>query len=328
MRFLLVRVLVVILVTPWCASAQGTAALLGVVRDTTGRPLAGAAVALDPDRNIRGTRTDAQGRFRFDRVTQGRHTLRTTWIGHRPDDRVITVPSGGLSVDIVLVPSAQQLDTLAIVARRSGVIGTVLDGTTLRRLNRSTVEALGTRWRATTREDGQFEFAEAPHGAYVISVRRDGYQTRLIPATVPEEGAVEIAAALRKLSSDSETRREFTMREMSSRIVRRNRNQSAIVSRNELLAIPGAQLDQAVQYAPSVVEKGLIASDYTLCRLYVDGRFEPYMALGDLKADDVAMVEVYNAGNCAQQTSGARTHGVVQGTGGVLGVNVYVWLKR
>lgn len=72
----------------------------GSVHDSVGRPLEGAVIVLNPMDAMRAARTDAAGRFQFDRVNPGRYALRTTRIGSLPDERTIVVPEEGLQVSI------------------------------------------------------------------------------------------------------------------------------------------------------------------------------------------------------------------------------------
>src|SRR5688572_28043144 len=118
--------------------------LTGVVKDSAGRLLENAVIALDPSGDVRATRADAQGRFRFDGVNAGRYELRATWIGYQPVDRTILVPREGLEVTIILAPLPFQLDTMRVIARRTGIIGTAVQRTDLRALGGVSVEVLGT----------------------------------------------------------------------------------------------------------------------------------------------------------------------------------------
>jgi hypothetical protein len=58
--------------------------------------------------------------------------MRTTWIGYLPDERTIEVPAGGLEVTVTLVPVPFRLDTMKVVARRTGIYGTTVQRTDLR----------------------------------------------------------------------------------------------------------------------------------------------------------------------------------------------------
>jgi hypothetical protein len=175
-----------------------------MVRDSAGRPLVDAVVTLDPNEAFRSARTDAQGRFRFRDVRPGDYELRTVWLGYRPDDRTIIVPREGLDVAIVLARLPFQLDTMRVVARRTGIIGTAVQQADFRALGGVDVEILGTRHRLRTKADGLFNF-DVREGSYVLLGRRSGFASRMIPVPVPSEEAVEVALAMDTAETKAET---------------------------------------------------------------------------------------------------------------------------
>ena len=300
----------------------------GVVRDTTGRPLSGAAIALDPGLQGRGTTADAQGRFRFDRVSPGRHALRTVWIGYRPDDRTIDVPEAGLHVEVVLRSLPFQLDTLAIVARLTGITGTAIAHDGFRPLGDADVVVLGTRFRVRTPPSGHFTFPDLVEGAYVVEARHKGFRTRVISAAVPPEGAVEVALVLDSLRTKADAFAENRLRDMERRIHYAPRHDAIVIGRQELLAEHSESLAEAMRYAPSVIKKGFIILGPTVCRLYVDGKPETILQLKDFSAADVAMVEVHRSNGCARPERGPGGTIVYRRQDGPAGEVVYIWLKR
>ena len=295
------------------------------MRDATGRPLTGAGVALDPNGNSRVARTDAEGRFRFPNTSLGEHALRVTWIGYQPDDRVVMVPEGGLHIEIVLRPLERRLDTLRVVARRTGIIGKVVSATTLDPLAGTSIEVMGTGFRATTGGDGTFAFSSAIEGGYVLAFRRHAFRTRLISVAVPPGGAVELNAALDSLASRSDALFEGRLRDMEMRVHRRTKNTSAVIGMQELSTLPEARLDVGLQYAPSVYSRGLIVANAPTCALYVDGREERFLTIKDFKTSDIEMVEVYSTGGCREYDPFTRKYEVPSGRPGVI---VYVWLRH
>ncbi len=79
-----------------------------IVADSTGRPIAGAQVAL-PD-ITRSTLTDAEGRFAFGRLAAGEYRVRVQHLGHQPYARVVVVRTGeATTVTIRLVETVRQL---------------------------------------------------------------------------------------------------------------------------------------------------------------------------------------------------------------------------
>lgn len=310
------------------AFAQGTTVTLtGIVRSVSGRSLPGAAVVIDPDDNPIATRTAADGRFRFERVRAGRHRLRVSWIGYSPDDRVLELSDAAVNVEIVLEPLAYQLDTMAVIARRGGIIGRVHAASTRTPVGGASIEVLGTRWRLRTGPDGLFEFGDIPEGGYVIQVRRDGYKTRTISAAVPAAGAVEIVAALDSVMTDKDKRFENRLRDMESRLLRRSRNTYVVVARQELTIRPGVLLDEALRYAPSALGKGFIMLNGFVCAIVVDGMPDRIARLKDFRAEQIALIEVHKASGCAEPAPGRSGVYVIRDHGKP-GYVVYLWLKR
>jgi hypothetical protein len=308
--------------------AQGTdATLTGIVRDVSGRPLPGAAVVVDPDDSPIATQTDREGRFRIERVRTGTHRVRVSWIGYVPDDRVIDIRESSVNIEIVLEPLAYQLDTMSIVARRGGIIGRVHTLSTRVPLRRASVEVLGNRWRMQTDSSGLFEFSDIPEGGYVIQVRSDGYKTRTIPAAVPPSGAVELVASMDSIMSDRDKRYENRLRDMEGSLHRRSRNDVAIVARQELTIRPGVTLDEAMRYAPSAIAKGFVMLSGFVCAIMIDGVVDRIVRLKDIKAEQIAVMVVYQGNGCAEDVPGKPGIKVIRPTAKP-GYTVNIWLKR
>ena len=268
--------------------------LTGVVRDSAGRPLENAAIALDPTGAVRATRADEQGRFRFEGVSPGQYTLRATWVGYRPVDRTILVPREGLEITVTLARLPFQLDTLTIIARRTGIVGTAVQKSNFVALGGVDVEVLGTRFRTRTESDGRFSFPQLREGSYVLLGRLSGFASRILPVPVPANEAVEIALALDIAATKSQQRENGRLQDMKMRWNRENASTSAIVGRHELLAVGKQTLDVALRYAPSFLYKGIALAGVEC--IYVDGIPQKYVSLKDFPADAVAMVEVYSGG--------------------------------
>jgi len=264
----------------------------GSVQDTTGRPLEGAVIVLNPLGAMRAARTDAAGRFRFDRVTPGRYTIRTTRIGSMPDERVITVPDEGLQVSITLTAIPYRMDTLTIVGRRTGIFGTTVYREDFRALGAVEVSVLGTGHRMRTSSDGKFSFGDVRPGGWVVKGRRDGFETTMFAVVVPDTAAVELAMAMDTIRTKAQGIANGRVQDMQMRINRMDRNASAIVVGQEFAAQRGQSLDIALRYSPSFLSKGLVLENVEC--IYINGLPRPNLLAKDIAADDVAMVEVYN----------------------------------
>jgi outer membrane receptor protein involved in Fe transport len=125
------RLLAMIMLAPAAAAALASPILAqtpggtvqGVVRDSAGRPLAGARVTAShrsafADSGTGGeVWTDAQGRYRIAELRPGPHTLTIRLIGFVQRRETVVVAAGAAVVrDVVLVPTAVQLDAVVVSA--------------------------------------------------------------------------------------------------------------------------------------------------------------------------------------------------------------------
>lgn len=292
--------------------------VVGTVRDSLGRPLEDAVIVLNPMTASRATRADAQGKFRFDRVDPGRYTMRTTWIGYLPDERTIEVPASGLEVSVTLTAVPFRLDTLTVVGRRTGILGTTVERADFSALGGVDVRVMGTEHRVRTPADGRFSFGAVRFGGWVVQASRDGYATMLIQVAVPDTAAVELAVALDTARTKGQQITNGRVREMQMRINRAQSNSSALVAFQEFGVRSKQPLDVALRSSPSFLIKGLRLEGKE-CVL-IDGMPRPSILATDIVADDVAFVEVYNSrGLFAKEVMEMfRDYGVECGVGQLL----------
>jgi Carboxypeptidase regulatory-like domain len=205
------------------------------------------------------------------------------------------VPERGVDVTIVLAQLSFQLDTMAVVAHRTGVFGTTVVASDLSALSGVEVHVLETRTRARTGADGRFSFPNIRPGAYVIRATHGGFKTLFLSVAVPEKDAVELSLALDRPATKSDRNAEQLFIEMKMRLDRRSVPNSVIVPRQELSPRGGKTLDVALRYSPSFLLKGLrIVNDECI---FLNGIPAPQMHLKDFLAEDVAMLEVYGSGD-------------------------------
>lgn len=269
----------------------------GTVRDETGRPAREAVVVIDAETSALRTRTDADGRFRIERVPIGRHELQVVRIGFRPHRSTIEVPAAGLDVPVTLDRLPVVLDSVSVRVTRTGIHGVVTTrGISLlphepRPLRGAIVEVLDSPHRVTTSADGRFTVGTLGEGAYSLLVRLDRYQSRVVSIYVPPEGGVDVMVVLDSTIADWQRREDMQLREISQRIREAN-NPSAFVSAMELAGPEGMTLKDALRVAPSTLSLGLLVRDDITC-VYVDGTPRPGMTSGDILAEEVGAVEVY-----------------------------------
>ena len=273
--------------------AQATpGALTGMVRDSAGRPLRDAVVVLDPITDIRATRVDASGRFRFDRLRARRYVMRTTWIGYQPDERTVDLPEGGLDLTITLARVPVRLDTMTVVARRTGIFGTAVDKQDHHALGGVEIALVGTRHRTRTAADGKFSFPEANEGGFLVMGKRDGYETISLAVAVPDTASIELVVAMDSLRTRAQQRENVLFQDMTMRINRGQTNYSALVVFQEFGLSSRQSLDVALRYSPSFLARNMVLKNVEC--IYINGIAKPTVLAKDILADDVAMVEVYN----------------------------------
>ena len=279
------------------AAQQSSGTLRGTVRDEQGRPVRQALIVLDAETTPLRTRSGDDGRFQIDRVPVGGHELQVVRIGFRPHRSRITMTEAGLEVDLSVQHLPVLLDTITVRVSRTGIHGIVTTrGIALlphepRPLRGVIVEVLDTPFRTATGPDGRFSLGEIREGAYSLLVRIDRYQSRIVPAYVPEDGGIDLNVVLDSTIADWQRMLDRQMREVSERL-RRATNPSAFVSAAELQFPEGTTLKDALREAPSTLSRGLLLKDDVTC-IYVDGEPRPGMTAADFLAEDVHAVEVY-----------------------------------
>jgi iron complex outermembrane receptor protein len=113
------RALLVALATtlPTVVAAQQPAVVIGTVRDTTGRPLAGAVVAAHG--TARAATTDTAGRYRLAPLGPGRVVVEARMLGHRPARDSVTLSVGDSArIDFALAPSPLEVAPVVVTAAK------------------------------------------------------------------------------------------------------------------------------------------------------------------------------------------------------------------
>jgi iron complex outermembrane receptor protein len=97
------------------AAQAGT--IVGAVRDTAGRPLAGAVVVITG--LARSAVADGDGRYRLAPVPPGMHAVLARALGHRPRlDSVRVAPGDTAALNFALVPSAIEVAPVVVAAAK------------------------------------------------------------------------------------------------------------------------------------------------------------------------------------------------------------------
>lgn len=262
--------------------------IVGTVRGDDGRPLEGATVVLDPGDGAPRITTNREGQFRLTSVSVGTHVLRTVRIGYLFDEREIQMTREGVSVEI-LMRRISKLDTVAVVAQRTGVFGRVLDRNHSP-IEGATVQVAGAGANGKSDAKGEFNFGAVKEGAYIVTASRKGFAVRMLSVFVPYDGAVELALMLDSSSSGGSNRLAVALSEFESR-ARARGSRSAIVTKQAFAGRLNMSLGDALRYTNAFLQTHLVLDDEAC--LFIDGMAKPSMTAYQIGADEVEAVEVY-----------------------------------
>ena len=138
---------ILLLFMPNQGAGQAQAQLEGVVRERGGEVIVSASVALyqiGSEVPFRGTLTDAQGAYTLSSLPAGSYEIRVTRLGYLPSVRTLELTPGTRRLDVLLDPSAVEVQGVSVEAERSrerqrfqesaGVTVQELSGAQLRRI--------------------------------------------------------------------------------------------------------------------------------------------------------------------------------------------------
>ena len=180
------------------------ATLAGVVRDSTGAPIADAEVVV---RELtQGTRTNARGEFTLRDIPPGAHQVWFRRLGYRSVDYNWEArPSERTEVTVVLHAIPRTLDPVVVRAEEdrrlkgsSSILGLVVDsaGTAI---DEAEVQLVGANRVAVTRPNGGFLFRPLPVGPYLIRVRKLGYAPTTMTLSLVDQDDREVVIKMRAL---------------------------------------------------------------------------------------------------------------------------------
>lgn len=115
MRSIRSSLILVCVATALHAQQTSGAAIVGVVRDTAARPIAGASITVLPGR--RTAETDSAGQFRIDNLGADNYQVRARKLGYRPETWDVKLgKTGQADVKFDLIPTPRILDTIRVSA--------------------------------------------------------------------------------------------------------------------------------------------------------------------------------------------------------------------
>lgn len=286
--------LAMVLIPPTAFAQDSAGTIRGIVRNETGRAVESALVTLDPEASRRQTRTDRDGRFSFLGVSPGSSALRVTFIGYRPNDQTVQVPRGVVDVELILERAVTTLAGVEVTARRSGLYGSVIARDSLIPVPDARIEVLGARSSDTTRVDGSFNFPQLKAGSYLVRVRHEQFESRVVSIVVPAQGGTQLDLIVDRGLLNRDAHMEQLYREMDQRLHWKGTT-SAMISREELKGTAATGLDASLFAVPQVMKAGFYPAieGWESACLFVDGIPRPGATIRDFAIEDIEAVEIY-----------------------------------
>ena len=337
MRSIHLSLLLAALLAAMPAAAQSVE---GRVTETqTLQPVVGAQVSLldEADEAVATAVTDAAGAFRLQAPAAGEFRIRAERVGLRATltRAVGLAPGEAVQVEVRMGPAPVVLDSaVALVPRRAGVAGQVLDDQTGQPVPGATITLLNTRelraGQAVTDSTGWFHLRITAPDGYQLRVERPGYQgstSRVMTVSADDTVQVELRVSTRavllapltvvagpaRLVSDQRLasfewrrRRQTFGRFLGPEEMERIKPFYATdalqqVPLVQVTQVPGSRFDRAVTLPAR--GRGAAARARCVPNLYVDGRratLNEGLTLDQMVVgSNLAAVEVYTSPNNA-----------------------------
>jgi hypothetical protein len=306
------------------------ATLTGVVRDSTGAPIADAEVIVRE--RTQGTRTNERGEFALREVPPGAYQVWFRRLGFRSVDYNWEArPGERTNVNVVLHLVPRTLDPVVVRAEEdrrlkgsSSILGIVVDSAGAP-IDEAEVQLVGANRVGVTRSNGGFLFRPLPVGQYLLRVRKLGYAPANMTLSLLDHDDREVIIKMRalpaKLDAMTITARsgyapdDHALEDLDKRL-RWQSFKTVVAGRDRLEPLGTMGLDQAVmglggtgaiqvatrmaeaRQVPRLFGRGEPAPRTSFgddCIL-LDGKTQLYQPLRSFSAAQVELIEVYPPG--------------------------------
>ena len=275
--------------------------LVGRLVDTDGAAVGNAVIrATQGPRTILAYAQD-DGDYRVGGLGSGTWTIAIRRLGYRPLVVDVELPAEGLRRGFTLEATHSALDPVLVAAKWSGIRGVVGDARRLAPLAGASIRLLGTDASVGSDSLGNFALPILGGRELLLRVERAGYATRLVSATVPADGYVEVDIPL---DTAPQTARDYWVwRDLDQRL-KFATPRAAMINRNELAATDAISLGTALGAAASVVRLGVVINRRAC--VFVNGVARPDFPVDAIAAGDVEFVEAYPPGSDLTRTLAMR----------------------
>lgn len=283
--------------TPLSAQQLRPGLLVGRVLDSDGAGVSDVVL-----RATQGPRTilaysEGDGDFRLGGLGGGMWTVSIRRLGFRPLAVEVELPGDGLRRNFTIERTTATLDPALVSANWSGVRGLVGDARRVTALAGASVRLLGSDATVGTDSSGTFALPLPGGRDVLLRVERAGFTTRLVSASVPAEGYVELDIALDTAARAS--RDYWIWRDLDTRL-KFATPRAVQVSREEIAATDAGSLGAALARSRSVARVGIRITQRAC--VFVNGIAKPGYPVDAIDADDVEFVEAYPPGTDLTRT--------------------------
>ena len=309
------------MLVPAAAAAQTSTRILGTVRDSAGHPVARAEASVQGDTAIAVANDSGQ----FTLVTRRPRNvlLHVRRLGYEAMAKEVDLgDSGSVSVRITMSAVPQSMATIRVVARRTGLFGTVRTpwGAPI---PDAQVELLGASERpARTDSTGEFNLPVQRSGTYLVIARKRGFAYAQTSVALRSDEGDEAEVVLQPLSKESDVasgfgRMDNVFRETSTRLAFKT-SSASVVTHDDLLRNSANTLAYALcGTRVAVTARCPVRASCVL----INGDHQSALPLDAFDVSDVESVEFYPTGSDWSSTlaySACRSRGPV----------AVVWLRE
>lgn len=288
--------------------------LVGRVLDGEGAGVGSAVVRATQGPRTLLAFTQDDGDFRLGGLGGGNWTIAVRRLGYRPLVVELALPAEGLRRDFTLDAVTTALDPVLVAARWSGVRGVVGDARNVTALPGASIRLLGSDAAASSDSLGFFALPLPGGRDVVLRVERAGFVTRLVTASVPEDGYVELDIPLD--TAPRAPKDYWVWRDLDQRL-KFATPRAAMIGRDEIAESDAVSLGAALSLARSTTQLGLVINRRAC--VFVNGLPRPGFPVDAIEAGDVEFVEAYPPGSELTRSLALRwppgaTCGVPDGT--------------
>lgn len=308
-------------VLPAVATAQTSTRILGTVRDSAGHPVASAEAQVDGDTSIAVANDSGQ----FSLITRRPRNvlLHVRRLGYEAVDKEVDLgDSGSVAVRITMHAIPQSMATFHVVAKRTGLWGTVRTPWGAPIPN-AQVQILGASGRPVyTDSAGEFNVPDHHSGTFLVVARKEGFAYEQTSVSLRSDEGEEAEIVLQHLSKENDAasgfgRMDNVFRETSTRLAFKT-SSATVVTHDDLLRTSAS----TVAYALCGTRVAMTARcPVRASCVLINGDHPTALPLEAFDVSDVESVEYYPARSDWSNTLGY--HGCRN-----LGSVAVVWLRE